>query len=348
MSSQISTFLRILLFSTLAFTIMTSCSTSRLGSSGMKKAGSKTYVIVGASSGFGRGVAEELGRCGANVVLAARRTELLEEIADTIRRSGGTARVVTMDISKSEDLQRVADTALKYFDTIDVWINMVGVGAIGRFWEIPVEDQARIIDVNFKGFVYGSYVAVNIFRQQGFGTLINMGSVDSETPLAYQGTYAATKAAVYSLGMSLSQELRINGYKKIEVVTIEPWAVDTPWWRHAANYSGGTPRMAALDEPDKVVNAVLRKSIRPEKELAVGWKAKSSVGMHRLFPRFTERFSANVAHRYQIETAPPAPPTEGSIYKPMEEGRGIEDGVKERIQQEKRDRRMQKKTARKG
>jgi short-subunit dehydrogenase len=332
-----------IVLSLIIIVLSTSCATSRLGKSGQEKINGKTYVIVGASSGFGRGMAEELGKYRANVVVAARRTNLLNEVATNVRSAGGKALLVSMDISKPDDVQRLADAAINEFGNIDVWVNIVGVGAIGRFWEIPLEDQARVIDVNLKGFLYGSYAAIQQFKKQRKGTLINMGSIDSETPLAYQTTYSASKAAVRSLSLALSQELRLNDYKEIKVVTVEPWAVDTPWWRHAANYSGGTPRMAWMDNPEKVVNALLRVSLRPRKELAVGWKAKGSWFFHHLFPRLTERISANVAHRYQIETAPPAPDTTGAIYEPMKAGRGVEDGVKERIKREKKERKMRKK-----
>lgn len=311
--------------------IFSSCTTSKLGQSGQQKVAGKTYVIIGASSGFGRGVAEELGRYKANVVIAARRTDLLEEIAQNIRTAGGTAEVVTMDISKPEDVQRVADAAVKRYGKVDVWINMAGVGAIGRFWEIPQEDQARVLDVNLKGFIYGTHAAINIFRNQGYGVLINMGSVDSETPHAYQATYSATKAGVRSLSLAISQELRLNDLNKIKVVVIEPWAVDTPFWRHAANYSGVEQKFAMMDEPNKVVNAVLRKSLRPKKVVPIGWKAKGSSFFANVLPRFNEWLTGNVAHKYQMEKGPAAPKTSGSIHKPMEEGRGVDDEVDERM-----------------
>jgi short-subunit dehydrogenase len=319
------------------------CATANLGPAGQRKLAGKTYVIIGASSGFGRGVATKLGTYQANVVLAARRTELLNEVAAQIRAAGGKALVVTTDISKPEQVQHLADTSAKAFGHIDVWINDVGVGAIGRFWEIPLEDHARLIDVNLKGIIYGSYSAIRLFQRQGYGTLINLGSIDSEVPLAYQGSYSASKAGVRSLGQVLNQELRLNGNKQIKVVTIEPWAVDTPWWGHAANYSGGTPRMAAMDGPQKVVNAILRSSLRPRQELPVGWKARGAYAFHHVFPHFTERLSATIAHRYQIKTAPPAPATKGALYDPMLSGKGIDDDVRQRIKQEKRDRRKQKK-----
>lgn len=300
---------------------LTSCASYKPGKAVQCKLTGKTIVIVGASSGFGRGVAEQLGTYQANVVLAARRVDLLKEIASQIHKSGGTAMTVATDISKPEDVQRLTDTAVSRYGKIDIWINMAGVGAIGRFWEIPVEDQARLVDVNLKGMVYASHAAVRHFVGQGYGTLVNMGSIESYNPLAYHATYAAIKGGLRNLGQAINQELRLNGHSKIKVVTIAPWAVDTPFWQHAANYSGGTPRMAAMDGPEKVVNAVIRASVRPRKELAVGWKAKSAKFFHRLFPHFTERLSANVVHKYQIKTAPPAADTPGSLYKPVPNGR---------------------------
>jgi short-subunit dehydrogenase len=332
-----------LILATLCLLFLTiSCTTWKLGTAGQTKIAGKTYVIIGASSGIGRGVAQELGKYKANVVLAARRTDLLEEIADTIRAYGGTAIVVTMDISKPEDLQRVSDEAIKQYSKIDVWINMAGVAVMGRFWDVPIQDHARIIDVNLKGFMYGSQVAVKQFIKQQEGVLINMGSLESEIPLAYQTSYAASKAGVRSLSLSLSQELRLSGYENIKVVTIEPWAVDTPLWRHAANYSGVEPKMALMDEPDKVVNTVLRKSLRPKKIVPVGWKAKGPSFLANVFPRFTEWISANFSHKYQIEMGPAAANTEGSIYKPMFEGRGVDDGADERMKQNKKERKNKK------
>lgn len=236
-------------------------------------------------------------------------------------------------ISKEEDLQRVKAAALKEYSKIDVWVNMAGVTAIGRFWEVPIEDQIRVIDVNLKGFFYASRTAVDLFITQGEGVLINVASVMGEIPLAYQSGYSATKSGIRSLDLALSQELRLNGYDKIKVVTIEPWAVDTPIWRHAANYTGVEPKMAMMDEPQKIVNAVLRKSLRPKKIVPVGWKAQVSSFSANVFPRVSERMGGNLAEKYMIKTGPETPHTQGSIYKPIPEGRGIDDGAKKRMKE---------------
>lgn len=137
-----------------------------------------------------------------------------------------------------------------------------------------------------------------------------------------------------SLERALNEEIRLSGNQTITVATVLPWAADTPFFAHAANYSGGTPSMVAMDDPQKVVDAIVWISLHPREEFPVGWKAKGVYLSHNLFPNLTERLAANIAQRWQIETAPPAPPTTGTLYEPMASGRTVEGGVKKRMQEE--------------
>src|SRR5262245_55265399 len=101
----------------------------------------KVVVITGASSGFGKGAARQFLDAGAAVVLAARRGALLEELARERQAAGALALAVETDVSKREDVQRLADTALGHFGRIDVWVNNAGVGALGPFERVPLEDH---------------------------------------------------------------------------------------------------------------------------------------------------------------------------------------------------------------
>jgi short-subunit dehydrogenase len=296
----------------------------------------RTYVIVGASSGFGRGAAVALGHDHANVVLAARRADLLEEVATQIRTSGGQALVVPTDVAAPGQVEALADAAVRRFGRIDVWMNIAGVGAVGRFWDVPVADDSRIVDVNLKGVIYGSRAALHRFVAQRSGTLVNMGSVESEVPLAYHATYSATKAGVLSLGRALNQELRHAGLARtVKVATVMPWAVDTPFFTHVANYSGHADRMPLLDGPEKVVRALVWVSLNPREELPVGWKARMADSAHHILPDLTERLSANI-HRAEIAKGTPVAPTAGAVHTPMAEGRGVEGGVRARMKAEER------------
>jgi len=294
----------------------------------------KTIVVTGASSGFGRGAAQKLAGLGANVVVAARRGDVLDGLVTEIAQTGGSALAVATDVSDAQAVARLAAAAVERFSRIDVWVNNVGIGALGLFWDIPVEDHARVIDVNLKGLIYGAHAALRQFRAQGAGVLVNVGSVDSEVPLAYQASYAASKAAVLSLSRSLNEELRLVGMNDtIKVGTIMPWAVDTPWWTHAANYTGHEPRMALMDDPSIVVDAIVAACSDPKEEQPVGPKARASDISHHIFPDLTERLSAKIADA-EVDKAGPMPHTTGSIYEPTPEGVTVDGGVRERMKRE--------------
>jgi short-subunit dehydrogenase len=293
-----------------------------------------TVVIVGASSGFGKGAALEIAAQGGNVVVAARRKKLLDELVDEIKQRGGNAIAVETDVSVPEDIENLARKAVETYGRIDVWINNVGVGALGYFWDIPLDVHKRIAEVNLTGLLYGAHVAIKQFIQQKGGTLVNVGSVDSEVPLALQNTYAATKAGVLSLSRSLNEELRLAGYDDyISVATIMPWAVDTPWWTHAANFTGHAPRMTAMDDPQLVVDAIVKACTNPQEEMPVGPKAHASNISHHIFPDLTERMSANIAQK-ESKKAMKVSDTKGSLFEPMKEGQGIDGGIRNRMAKE--------------
>ncbi|GAB3605533.1 SDR family NAD(P)-dependent oxidoreductase [Conyzicola nivalis] len=294
----------------------------------------KTIVVAGASSGFGRGAAQKLAELGANVVVAARRGDVLDEFVAQIAAQGGTAVAVPTDVSDAAAVARLASTAIERFGRIDVWVNNVGIGALGLFWDIPVEDHARVVDVNLNGLIYGAHAALTHFLAVGGGVLVNVGSVDSEVPLAYQASYAASKAAVLSLSRTLNEELRLVGkHDTIKVGTIMPWAVDTPWWTHAANYTGHAPRMAAMDDPSIVVDAIVAACTNPKEEEPVGPKARASDVSHHLFPDLTERLSAKVADA-EVDRGSRAANTTGSIHRPTPEGTTVDGGIRERMKRE--------------
>jgi short-subunit dehydrogenase len=301
----------------------------------------RVVVITGASSGFGQGVALRLAERGESVVLAARRTALLEEIAHECARRGGRALVVTTDVADATQVARLAEAAEREFGRIDVWINNAGVGVIGAFDEVPLRDHDRVIDVNLKGVVHGSHEALRRFRVRGQGVLINVSSVAGRTAFAYQASYSATKAAVRALGAALREEMRVTGAPGVKVCSVLPFAADTPWWPNGAKYTGTSPRMILIDAPEKVVDAIVAATDRPRKEISVGWKAKALHVFQRITPTLTERVAADVARWQFIEAPPPGPTGPGNLHEPGPLG-GIDGGVREKIEFEDAARRRER------
>lgn len=283
----------------------------------------RTIVVTGASSGVGRGVALALAQHGANLVLAARRTEALEALAVEVQALGVAALVVATDVADATQMNALAEQAEQRFGRIDGWINNAGVVAVGRFEEIPLDDHLRLLDTNVKGVVIGTHLAMQRFRRQGYGRLVNVASVDGEIPHAYQASYSASKAAVLSLGRVLQQELRRGRQPNIQLSTVLPWALDTPIWGHAATYTGHRPDLPTKDTPDKAVQAIVKALLQPQKEITVGYKAKMAYWGHRLAPELNERFTADAVQRAEIDWNPVKADTSGNLQQPDQAGRTI-------------------------
>ncbi|MCF3107598.1 SDR family NAD(P)-dependent oxidoreductase [Niabella sp. CC-SYL272] len=315
--------------------LATGCTTHRLSRSKQKRIDQQVWVITGASSGLGRGIALEAGRCKARVVLAARNREALEAVATEIRRYGGEAWVAPTDVSDTMAVQLLRSGTVARWKKIDVWVNNAGVTAMGSLWEVPLKDQSRVIDVNLKDTLYGSYEAIRQFRQQGYGQLINIVSAESRLPTPYQTGYVAAKAGIKNMGIALRQELRLAGMKAIRIVSVDPWALNTPIWDHAASYSGRAPRMGFMDRTSKAVNAVLHAAASSKnRDIAVGWKTQAAYFFHHLFPTLAYRISANIVYKYQVKKAPSMEPSSGNLYQSIPP-RQVETDIRQRMKREK-------------
>lgn len=109
-------------------------------------------------------------------MLAARRDHLLEDLAKQCRTAGADVLVCAADVSKREDVERLATKSTDAFGRIDVWLNNAGIGAIANFERIPLEVHEQVITTNLLGTLYGSYCAYRQFLSQGTGILINTSS----------------------------------------------------------------------------------------------------------------------------------------------------------------------------
>jgi NAD(P)-dependent dehydrogenase (short-subunit alcohol dehydrogenase family) len=116
----------------------------------------KVIVITGASSGFGKGTGLALANEGARLVLAARRDELLDDLAMECKAAGGDATAIATDVSDREEVLNLARETLAELGRIDIWINNAGVGALGRFSEVPLDLHEQVVKTNLLGTIYGS------------------------------------------------------------------------------------------------------------------------------------------------------------------------------------------------
>jgi short-subunit dehydrogenase len=259
--------------------------------------------------------------------LAARREYLLDDLARECESLGGRALAVRTDVSEREDVERLASAAISRFNCIDVWINDAGVGALGRFDHVPLVDHAQVIATDLLGTVYGSYVALRQFHSQQSGILINIASALGKIPAPYYASYTAAKYGIVGLCGALRQELRENNVDYIHICTVMPMAMDTPFFEHASNYTGheATP-IPPLYDPQKVIDTIVRLSTNPEDEVIVGIAGKVAAMAHSIAPGLTENLTADQTHKSQMENAPLAEFSPGSVREPMATGTEVTGG----------------------
>lgn len=255
----------------------------------------RVIVITGGSAGIGAAIAEEAGRRGAKVVLAARREEALAEVA---ARIGRDVLTVAADVTRREDHARVVAAAIERFGAIDVYINNAGRGITRPVSELTDEDLDEMFLVNTKSVVYGVQAVLPHMKERGFGHLINVSSMLGRVPFFVpRSAYSAAKAAVNSLTANLRMELRAT-HPAIKVSLVLPGVVATDFGRnarHGGPDSRGLPSAQPVEEVAVIVADLIEQPraevyTRPAmREIAAGYYAAPDLDEVEGRPEFVYR-----------------------------------------------------------
>ena len=185
----------------------------------------RVAIVTGGGTGIGQGIALEMSRVGANIVVAARNLERLERTAEEIRARGRRALAIQCDVRDTDQIQGVVDKTLQEFGKIDILVN----NAAGRF-NIPSEDLSyngwhSVVNIVLHGTWYFSQTVAKQMIKQGGGNIINIISNSAWLGSAHVIHSAASKSAVWNLTKTLGAEW---GKYNIRVNSIVPSAV-TEW-----------------------------------------------------------------------------------------------------------------------
>jgi NAD(P)-dependent dehydrogenase (short-subunit alcohol dehydrogenase family) len=176
----------------------------------------KVALITGAGSGLGRQFAETLSDAGASVVLAARRREKLEETAELVRKKGGKAICLELDVTDSLSVTNCVRETTSEFGTPDILVNNAGIAKQAFLTDISEDDWDAVLDTNLKGvFMVAQAVAKSMINADKHGSIINIASVLGLRVSKALGSYIAAKSAVVQLTKAMAIEwsrynIRVN------------------------------------------------------------------------------------------------------------------------------------------
>ncbi|WP_413292348.1 SDR family NAD(P)-dependent oxidoreductase [Bdellovibrio sp. HCB185ZH] len=190
----------------------------------MKKLNGKVAVVTGASKGIGAAIAKEYAANGASVVVNySSSKEDADKVVKEIIANDGKAIAVQGSVANADDVKRIFEETKKVFGKLDVLVNNAGVYKFTSIEEVTEEEFHRQFNTNVLGILLSTKEAVKYFTKDG-GSIINVSSVVSTSPMPGTAIYAATKGAVDTMTIGLAREL---AGRKIRVNNIAPGGVET-------------------------------------------------------------------------------------------------------------------------
>ncbi|MFW0700253.1 SDR family oxidoreductase [Pantoea sp. R13S299] len=182
----------------------------------------KVILLTGASSGIGAGIARELAKTDAILLLGARRENRLAALAEELRFNGAEVAIKALDVTRRDDVIQFVDYALEKWGRVDVMINNAGIMPLSPMASLRVEEWDQMIDVNIKGVLYGIAAVLPAMLAHQRGHIINIASIGALAVSPTAAVYCATKFAVRAISDGLRQE-----NTQLRVTCVHPGVVES-------------------------------------------------------------------------------------------------------------------------
>jgi short-subunit dehydrogenase len=254
-------------------------------------------IVTGASSGIGAALAYQLADQGARVVLAARRVERLNAVAQECERRGGKALVVPTDVSDEAQCQQLIGRTVGAYNRIDMLVNNAGFTVKAALEDLPdLTLFKQVMDVNFMGSVYCTYYALPYLKQVR-GRIVGISSVGGKIPLPLNTSYAASKRAMAAFFDTLRIELELAN-AGVSVTVIYPDFVVTEFAANIVSADGQRvgDEAAKAFYTDKMMTAetcariILDTAARRKREVTTSTRGKFVGLLKVIAPRSLDRF----------------------------------------------------------
>ena len=227
-------------------------------------------IVTGASSGIGLATAQELSRRGIRVVLAARRSAELEELAGAINERGGEAIAFPTDISDARQVQRLVDRAESLYGSVDILVNNAGIGWTKLLVRSSAEEITRIVDINLTGAILMTRAVLPGMLERNRGTIINVSSVCGR--VAVEPLYSATKYGIRGFSLALRRQLVGSN---VSVSLVSPGNIRTEMTKDIDE---------PMAEPEVVARKIAEVIERPRREVIVPIKHYATVLLEQELP----------------------------------------------------------------
>ena len=285
----------------------------------MTATGSKVVVITGASAGVGRATARAFAERGAKIGLLARGEAGLDAAKREVVDAGGEAVAIQTDVADAEALEAAAKTVEDAFGPIDVWVNNAMTSVFSPASEMEPEEYARVTEVTYLGYVYGTQVALDRMRPRDEGTIIQVGSALAYRGIPLQSAYCGAKHAIQGFTESVRTEL-IHDESDIQLSMIQMPALNTPQFEWVRSRLPKEPQpVPPIYQPEVAADAIVWAAHHDRNELWVGGSTVKALVANRLVPRRLDYLLARTGWDDQLTDAPADPERSDNLRAPVDD-----------------------------
>ncbi|MGV9248294.1 SDR family oxidoreductase [Streptomyces sp. NPDC003710] len=253
----------------------------------------RAVVVTGASGGVGRATAVAFAARGDRVALLARGREGLGAAAEEVRRVGGEALVVPVDVADARAVEDAAQQVADAFGRIDVWVNNAFTGVFARFTDIAPDEFRRVTEVTYLGYVFGTRAALRHMRPANHGTIVQVGSALAYRGIPLQSAYCGAKHAIQGFNESLRCEL-MHERSRVRTTMVQLPAVNTPQFDWVLNRMPGRARpVAPVYQPEVAARAIVHAAGHARRrEYWVGGSTVATLIANAVAPGLLDRYLA--------------------------------------------------------
>jgi short-subunit dehydrogenase len=242
-------------------------------------------LLTGGSSGIGRALAKQLVGGGAQVLIVARRSEPLAELAAGLADAPGRLEVLTGDITSSDVRQAALERMSQIFGGMDLLINNAGIGAAGPFSDATPDRLRRVMETNFFAAVELVRLSLPLLKAGKRPMIVNVGSILGHRGIPGSSEYCASKFALQGFSEALRAELAPGG---IDVLVVSPGTTQTEFFVRSMDAAQNRRPDRRGMAPSVVAQRTVAAIRRGKHEIVIGASGKLLVWANRLFPRLLD------------------------------------------------------------
>jgi len=280
-------------------------------------------VITGASAGIGRATAVAFARRGWRVALIARGMEGLRGAEREVMEAGGEAFVVQADVADAAQVEAAAERIERDCGAIDVWVNNAMATIFSPFVEVAPEEFRRATEVTYLGAVWGTLAALRRMKTRERGTIVQVGSALAYRSIPLQSAYCGAKSALRGFTDSLRSEL-IHEASRVKLTMVHLSAFNTPQFDWGRNRMGRFAKpLGKIFQPEVAAEAIFWATLRPRREVWVGFPAVQAILGNRFIPGILDRYLAYRAYGGQLAAEPLPSDYKDNLVEPVRADRGV-------------------------